>query len=390
MTLDPFALYLHVPFCAQKCPYCDFNTYATPKVPEAEYVAALRKELRMYAEDPRFVGRKIYTVFWGGGTPSLLSPDGIALVHQEARQLFGIEDGAEVTLEANPSEPSRERYAGYRDAGVNRISFGVQSFSPKRLQMLGRDHSGDDARRAVNLCVEAGIPNVSLDIIFGVAEQTVEDLEFDLQAASELPIQHISTYALTIEPGTPFFQRQERGLLKMPTDALVASMLERIPTYLAARGFSRYEISNYSRDGARSRHNEAYWIGSDYLGIGAGAHSYVAQYDGERRIAGSRWSTLALPATYMKASGTVSSVSWREELSIESLQFEFFYLGLRRMVGVSSRDFEKFFRVAARSIYGDALRELSDEGFISDDGDRISLTTTGIALADSVYERFLR
>jgi oxygen-independent coproporphyrinogen-3 oxidase len=167
-------------------------------------------------------------------------------------------------------------------------------------------------------------------------------------------------------------------------------MLERIPTYLAARGFSRYEISNYSRDGARSRHNEAYWIGSDYLGIGAGAHSYVAQYDGERRIAGSRWSTLALPATYMKASGTVSSVSWREELSIESLQFEFFYLGLRRMVGVSSRDFEKFFRVAARSIYGDALRELSDEGFISDDGDRISLTTTGIALADSVYERFLR
>ena len=390
MTLDPFALYLHVPFCAQKCPYCDFNTYATPNVPEAEYVEALRKELRMYAADPRFVGRKISTVFWGGGTPSLLSPEGIASIHREARQLFGIEDGAEVTLEANPSEPSQERYAGYRDAGVNRISFGVQSFAPKRLRMLGRDHSGDDARRAVTLCVEAGIPNVSLDIIFGVAEQTVEDLEFDLQAASELPIKHISTYALTIEPGTPFFQRQERGLLKMPTDDLVASMLERIPAYLARHGFSRYEISNYSRDGARSRHNEAYWIGSDYLGIGAGAHSYVARYDGERRIAGSRWSTLALPATYMKVAGSGSSVSWREELSIESLQFEFFYLGLRRLTGVSSREFERLFGVAARSIYGDALTELSGEGFIRDDGDSISLTPTGIALADSVYERFLR
>jgi oxygen-independent coproporphyrinogen-3 oxidase len=390
MTLDPFALYLHVPFCAQKCPYCDFNTYATPKAPEAEYVEALRNELRMYAADPRFADRKISTVFWGGGTPSLLSPEGIATVHQEARQLFGIEDGAEVTLEANPSEPSKERYRGYRDAGVNRVSFGVQSFSPKRLQMLGRDHSGDDARRAVTLCVEAGIPNVSLDIIFGVAEQSLEDLEFDLQAASELPIKHISTYALTIEPGTPFFQRQERGLLTMPTDDLVASMLERIPAYLARHGFSRYEISNYSRDNARSCHNEAYWVGSDYLGIGAGAHSYVARHEDGRRVAASRWSTLALPTTYMKAAGTAASVSWREELSIESLQFEFFYLGLRRMDGVSLRDFEKFFGVTSGSIYGDALRELFDEGFIRDDGDRISLTPSGIALADSVYERLLR
>ena len=346
--------------------------------------------LRGYADDSRFAGRTISSVFWGGGTPSLLSPDAIATVHSEARRLFGIDSGAEVTLEANPSEPSKARYAGYRAAGVNRVSFGVQSFSPKRLQLLGRDHSDDDARRAVHLCVEAGISNVSLDIIFGVAEQTLADLEFDLEVASSLPIAHISTYALTIEPGTPFFQRQERGLLTIPPDDLVATMLEFIPAYLSAKGFSRYEISNYARGDRRSRHNEAYWTGLDYLGIGAGAHSYVTRYEKERRVGGSRWSTLALPASYMKAAGTPTSVSWREELSPESSQFEFFYLGLRRIGGVSLDDFERLFGRSADSIYGEALRELSDEGFIHVDGSRVALTQTGIALADSVYERFLR
>jgi oxygen-independent coproporphyrinogen-3 oxidase len=390
MTQDAFALYIHVPFCAQKCPYCDFNTYATPKAPEGEYVEALLKELHLYSSDARFRGRSISTIFWGGGTPSLLSPQAIQSVHEEARKLFSIEHGAEVTLEANPSDPSKERYLGYREAGVNRISFGVQSFAPQRLALLGRDHSAEEAQRAVRLCVEAGIPNVSLDIIFGVAEQTLEDLEFDLEVAASLPIAHISTYALTIEPGTPFFQRQERGLLSSPTDDLVASMLEFIPAHLARHGFSRYEISNYARGDNRSLHNETYWLGRDYLGIGAGAHSYVASYEGDKKTGGSRWSTLALPASYMKAAGTPTSVSWREELSREAAYFEFFYLGLRRTAGVSLADFESLFGISPRSIYGEALHELAREGFVREEGDHISLTTSGVALADSVYERFLR
>lgn len=390
MTADSFALYIHVPFCAQKCPYCDFNTYATPRVPEADYIDALIRDLRWHALDPRFAGRRISTIFWGGGTPSLLSPDAIAAVHREARQVFGIEQGAEVTIEANPSQPSRERYVGYRDAGVNRVSFGVQSFSPQRLALLGRDHSAQDAVDAVNLCVEAGIPNVSLDIIFGVAEQTLEELEFDLQTASALPLKHVSTYALTIEPGTPFFQRQERGLLRMPPDDLVASMLERIPTYLASRGFTRYEISNYARENARSRHNEAYWIGKDYLGIGAGAHSYVARYEERRRVGGFRWSTLAQPLSYMRAAGSSGSLSWREDLSIESLRFEFFYLGLRRTTGVSMNEFERLFGASDRELYSDTIRDLRDEGYLTCSGDIVSLTSQGISLADSVYERFIR
>jgi len=389
MTLDPFALYLHVPFCAQKCPYCDFNTYATPKAPEAEYIEALIRELRWYAIDSRFVGRKISSVFWGGGTPSLLSPQGIASVHGEVERLFGVETGAEITLEANPSAPSKERFIGYRDAGVNRVSFGVQSFSPKRLQLLGRDHSGDDARRAVDLCVEAGISNVSVDIIFGVTDQTMDDLEADLKAASALPINHISTYALTIEPGTPFFQRKERGLLPMPEDDLVASMLQSIPTCLASHGFTRYEISNYGREGARSHYNEAYWIGRDYLGIGAGAHSYVGNYEDTRRTGGSRWSTLAQPAAYMKAAGSSGTVSWREELSLDSARFEFFYLGLRRAVGVSLTDFVELFGTAARDLYIPVITDLVREGFIERSGDQLMLSPSGILVADSVYERFI-
>ena len=389
MSRNPFSLYVHVPFCAHKCPYCDFNTYATPSAPEAEYVSALKAELATYARDTRFAGRMVSTVFFGGGTPSLLSPSAIGEVIAAAKELFGIIDGAEITLEANPSEPSKERYCGYREAGVNRVSFGVQSFHQSRLELLGRDHSVEDAKTAVHRCVEAGIPNVSVDIIFGVAGQTLPDLDFDLATALSLPITHLSTYALTIEPGTPFFQRQERGLLSMPPDETVAAMLEAIPQRMSAGGFARYEISNYSKPGFESRHNDVYWTGGDYLGIGAGAHSYSGVYEGERLVKGERWSTLALPASYMKAAGVSSTVSWRESLSVESLQFEFFYLGLRRMCGVSLREFEKRFGVSARTVYGRVLQELCEEGFLRDDGNAISLTTSGIALADSIYERFL-
>jgi oxygen-independent coproporphyrinogen-3 oxidase len=387
--LRPFALYIHVPFCSRKCPYCDFNTYATLQVPEKDYVRALLMELRAYARDQRFEGRRISSIFWGGGTPSLLSPAALGEVHAEARALFGIEPGAEVTLEANPASPSKDRYAACAAAGVNRVSFGVQSFDARRLELLGRDHTPENARDAVRLCVEAGIPNVSVDLIFGVAEQSLKDLEDDLCAAAALPVTHISTYALTIEPGTPFFQRQERGLLSMPSDGLVAEMLERIPLVLSSQGFARYEISNYARDGLTSRHNEAYWLGQDYLGIGAGAHSYIASHSGGRRVSGSRWSTLALPASYMKAAGTPSTVSWREELSIESLMFEFFYLGLRRMAGVSLADFEPLFGPSALPPYQAVVHELTEEGFLRREGDNIQLTTAGIALADSVYERFV-
>lgn len=386
---EAFALYIHVPFCSKRCPYCDFNTYAVTDIPEAEYVEALCKELEHYAASPRFAGRRVFSIFWGGGTPSLFSPRSIARVHAKVRELFDLERSAEVTLEANPGRPSLERYAGFYNAGINRISFGAQSFRPEQLAILGRDHRSEEIASAVEYAIKGGISNISVDLIFGVAGQELDHLKGDLLAAAALPIAHISTYALTIEPGTPFFQRQQRGLLKTPSDDLVREMLDVIPEALRQYGFERYEISNYARGDQYSRHNDAYWSGRDYLGIGAGAHSYVSLLKEGRRVSGERWSTLASPDSYMRSAGTAQSIAWEERLSIDALMFEFFYLGLRRMRGVSLHEFAGTFGVAAEERYGAELRLLAADGFVALEGDRVRLTPAGIALADSVYERLV-
>jgi oxygen-independent coproporphyrinogen-3 oxidase len=388
MTQPPFSVYVHVPFCAQKCPYCDFNTYAVNKAPEEEYVAAVCSELRDYSGIAAFAGRRVQTIFFGGGTPSIFSGDSIVKIVQCVDAQFGIEAEAEITLEANPNHADAKRLPGYRAAGVNRISFGVQSFQEKYLQLLGRNHSADEARKAVERACEAGINNLSVDLIFGVPGQSVEELKEDLRIAGSLPITHLSTYSLTIEPGTPFFQRQERGLLRMPPDAHVAEMLECIPQELVRYGFSRYEISNYARAGNESKHNTIYWTGGDYLGVGAGAHSYVATHSASGALeSAQRWSTLALPAAYISGVATKAAASWRETLNLEALSFEFFYLGLRRMQGVRRSTFVALFGEQAFERYVPILKELAHEGFLVLSDDAIVLSTQGIALADSVFER---
>ena len=389
MTRAPFSLYAHIPFCAHKCPYCDFNTYATARVPESEYVEALTKELQRFSNDERFKGRELKTIFFGGGTPSLLSGGAIGSIIEAASVLFPLMPQAEVTLEANPGDVSREKLATFASAGVNRISFGVQSFNDERLKLLGRDHTAQQAMDAVALAHEAGISNVSVDIIFGTPGQSVSDLERDINTAATLPITHLSTYSLTIEPGTPFFQRQERGLLSMPADGLVADMLERIPELASQHGFARYEISNYARDGRESEHNNVYWTGGDYLGVGAGAHSYVGIWRDGILVSGDRWSTVALPQRYGKDAGTSRVISWDEKVEGASLWFEFFYLGLRRIAGVTTSDFQKRFGRSMWDAYGDVIRELEQEGFITIEADRILLTREGVGVADSVFERFV-
>ncbi len=386
MTKRPFSLYVHVPFCSQKCPYCDFNTYAVSRVPEAEYVRALLLELARHGSDPRFQGRPLQSIFFGGGTPSLLSPGAIADTVGRAGELFPLQAGAEVTLEANPEGCSRERLEAFRLAGINRASFGVQSFDGARLRLLGREHSPEAARQAVHEARAAGIANVSLDIIFGVPGQSVAEMELDLEAAVALPVSHLSAYALTIEPGTPFFQRQERGLLKLPPDGRVAEMLDVIPQRLSSAGFRRYEISNYAREGMHSRHNMAYWTGDDYLGIGAGAHSMVAHYEEGAKVSAERWSTLALPATYIERASS-DAVSWREALGPSELHFEFFYLGLRRAEGVTLAEFREAFGHEIPVRFADPLDELVSEGCIAREGDRLWLTSRGIAISDSLFER---
>lgn len=387
MTIRPFSLYIHVPFCAHKCPYCDFNTYATPKIPEDAYVDGLCRELEFYAGNEGFSRRPITTIFFGGGTPSVLSVAAIDRLLACVRSLFSFEAQAEISLEANPSGISLQKLEGYRSAGINRLSFGVQSFNSDRLELLGRDHTVDDAGSALAIARSAGFENLSLDLIYGVPGQTLEELRHDIEVATSLPIDHLSAYALTVEQGTPFYQRQERGLLTMPPDDLVAEMMDEIPNLLEGRGFKRYEISNYAKPGKESRHNTAYWIGADYLGLGAGAHSLLTEHEGERRVAAIRWCNLAQPEAYMKGTEVRAATSWRERLDVKALAFEFFYLGLRLTRGVSRARFEKLFGMTIVERFGSVFDALVAEGFLEQGRDTIRLTASGVKLSDSVFER---
>jgi oxygen-independent coproporphyrinogen-3 oxidase len=387
MTDSSFGLYLHIPFCSRKCPYCDFNTYAVSKLPEEDYVAALVEELSAFANSPSFSGRRIHSVFFGGGTPSMLSAASIGSLLMAADKLFGIQANAEVTLEANPAAAQEATYRDFRAAGVNRLSLGGQSLSSDILKYLGREHTPEQVVSAVAAAYDAGIENVSLDVIFGVPNQTIDHLQHDLTSVVNLPIKHISTYSLTIEKGTPFFQRQERGLLRMPTDDLVVEMMDVITSKLATHQFSRYEISNYAQDGYSSRHNTAYWDGESYLGIGAGAHSFVRRV-GEEQTA-LRWSNCAVPADYMKRIGEGSAEAWREVLTPSMLQFEFFFLGLRKIAGVDRSRFSRLFGDAAMDQYSQVLDDLVSEGFLLFEDTHIRLTSRGLHVADSVIERFL-
>ncbi len=389
MNSSPFGLYVHIPFCAQKCPYCDFNTYAVARAPEDEYAAAVLQELCRYAKHEGFKDRLVGTIFFGGGTPSLLSGSAIARIVDGARKTFGLTEGCEVTIEANPASAMETRYREYRDAGVNRISLGAQSFSPRNLELLGRDHTRGQIIGAVESAVKVGISNVSLDIIFGLPNQSVTDVLNDLTEAVALPIQHISTYSLTIEKGTPFFQRQERGLFTLPVDDVVVEMLARIPRFLGEHGFARYEISNYARNGQVSEHNLACWNGCDYLGLGAGAHSFVANSAAPDRSEGLRWSNCALPADYMKRVQSGSAASWQERLDKKALKFEFFFLGLRKINGVDLGKFDQIFGVGSVDEYREVISELEREGFLKHSENSVCLTSRGITLADSVTERFL-
>ncbi len=387
--MRPVSVYLHIPFCFHKCPYCDFNTYAVPRMPEEEYVAALLAELDARAATPAFRGRTVQTVYFGGGTPSLLSPHAIDRILSAIRSTFDWERGIEVSLEANPGAVTNELLSGYRAAGVNRLSFGAQSLNPKTLRALGRIHTPEQVEQALTTARQSGFTNVSLDLMFGAPEQTLVDLEADIRAAAALGPNHISTYGLTIEKGTPFFVSHKRGVLKLPPEDTVADMLELATTLLGELGFVRYEISNYAVPGCEARHNIAYWSGDDYLGLGAGAHSYVRSHEPSDTRWGERWSNYALPDKYMsEAQGRGAAASWNDTLDIWGAIFEYFFLGLRKIGGVSLAEFQRTFGFSAHAVYGEQFRALVGHKLLHMNGDMVRLTAEGFMVADSVIENF--
>jgi oxygen-independent coproporphyrinogen-3 oxidase len=380
----PFALYVHIPWCRHVCPYCDFNVYAASEPPEAPYVAALATELAARAAAAPWQGRALRSVYFGGGTPSLLSVEAVASVLDAVRGAFGLAPGAEVTIEANPGGLSAERLHGYRAAGVNRLSIGAQSFAPAHRRMLGRDHTAEDVVATVAAAREAGFDNVSLDLIFGVPNGTVAEWKADLAAALALRPPHVSAYSLTYEEATPFFKWREQGRLAAVAEDDEATMAEATVETLEAAGLMRYEISSFARPGYESRHNLAYWDGSDYLGIGAGAHSFAATPAPGQRLVNER-----LPARYVAAVvATGTAVANEERLTEAQARAEFCFTGLRQLAGVDTAAFRQRFGCDVEAAFP-AIAHLVADDLVQRAGGRLRLTPRGLRFADTVAAKFL-
>ena len=382
----PFSLYIHIPFCVSKCPYCDFNSHVVPEIPEARYTGALARELADFAASKDWHGREIQSIFFGGGTPSTFTPASIGSILEQTRALFPIAAGCEITLEANPGTVDAANFSGYRAAGVNRISVGVQSFQPRLLKFLGRVHSAGEAKKALAIVRQAGFDNFSFDLIFANPSQTLAELAADLDAALEFNSPHLSAYNLTFEEGTPFHREYRAGKMASLSEDEEIAMAELIESKLAGAGLFRYEISNYAKPGQHSRHNVNYWRSGDYLGIGAGAHSYARQSDGAE---GRRWSNEKNPGKYMtQVNDSCHAVVDREEIDREKAAGEFMFLGLRMTEGIRVAEFVERFGKHPIALYP-KIGLWIEEQLLAESAGFLRFTPKGLLLANSIFVHFM-
>ncbi len=377
----PFGVYLHIPFCGRICPYCDFNRYVHQEHLIPAYVDALIGEIELTRAEVGPI--RAETIYFGGGTPSLLEPEQVARIIAALQDRFQIELDAEVTLEANPERLDEAKLAGFRAAGVNRISLGVQTLQPHGLRILGRAHKPEVPEHALRLAREAGFDNVSLDFIFGWPGQTLDEWRVDLQTILAWQPEHVSLYSLIVEPGTPYHEAVRTGKLVPVDDDATADMYELAIAGLEDAGWQHYEVSNWARQpGLESRHNAIYWRNGQYLGLGAGAHGHIENV---------RASKLRLPAKYIASvrDGRLP-VDFSETIDAPTAMAETMMLGLRLLQeGVSERAFLRRHGVALREVYGRQIASLEELDLLRWDGDRLKLTRRGLLLANDVAERFL-
>lgn len=392
MTIPQYSLYLHIPFCTHRCAYCDFNTYAGQEDSIPAYVDALCREIE-------FVGKGapdsllLHTIFFGGGTPSLLSPRQFEAILRAIRDSLEVTPQAEITTEANPGTVSLKSLEQLKRIGLNRISFGVQSANTEELRMLERTHSFPDVIEAVSAARRAGFDNLNLDLIYGLPEQTLQVWQTSVHRILELHPEHISAYALTLEHGTPFGHWSARGLLPIPDPDLAADMYEWLGEELDAAGYTQYEISNWAKPGRECRHNLQYWRALPYLGLGAGAHGYADgwRYSNVLRIktyiermqnpdAGNR------PVRFPFSPGTVDS----HRNSVDEDMSEMMITGLRlTREGVSDAEFQDRFGSSLQQVYGPAVEDLGRLELLQWSEDRLRLTKRGRLLGNRVFIRFL-
>ncbi len=377
-------LYLHIPFCRRKCPYCAF--YSREESPErlVHYTSLLLREMELAADNTP-PAHPLESVYFGGGTPSLLEPDQLGLLLDRARSLFGLAPEAEITLEANPGTVDGPKLAAYRSSGANRLSLGVQSFNTAMLEKLGRIHTDTQARQAFHQARQAGFDNIGIDLIHALPGQTMSQWHEDLQQALALAPEHLSIYGLTVEEETPFAGRYPEGSSELPSEDSAAEMFEATHELLTGAGYEHYEIANYARPGCRSRHNSGYWQRDGYLGLGAGAHTF----QGDTRY-GSRCSNPPDLDAYETALG--NGLLYRAECTVidrDDAMAEFIFLGLRMADGISFSRFRDEFGTGLNEIYGQEITTLRELGLITTTADSMHLTLRGMLLSNQVFQRFL-
>ncbi len=376
-ALPPLSLYIHIPWCIKKCPYCDFNSHeGKGAVPEQQYIDALISDLDVTL--PRVWGRRIHTIFFGGGTPSLFSAGGIDAILAAVRARLVVDVEAEITLEANPGTFEAEKFKGYRDAGVNRLSIGIQSFNPRHLAALGRVHNDTEARRAIDIA-QAHFDNINLDLMFALPQQSLDECAHDIDTALSFDTDHLSIYHLTLEPNTLF----HRFPPPLPDDELAADMQDMIGERLATAGYEHYETSAYAKAGKQSKHNLNYWRFGDYIGIGAGAHGKISFPD---RI--TREARFKQPAAFMERATLGDAIQEATTIAPTELPFEFMMNALRLNGGFASAMFTERTGLPINVI----SRQLDDaeaKGLIERDHLHIRPTQKGQRFLNDLLQLFL-
>ncbi len=372
-----FSLYIHVPFCATRCVYCDFfsNTDTRYKEP---YLRAIEKEMELrgeYIDDDT-----LETIYLGGGTPSRLSGNDLERIFNAISRRFSITEGAEITLEANPDDIRPDYLSALRDLPINRISMGIQSFRPEDLRLLNRRHDREQAIRAVELCQAHGFTNLSIDLIYGLPGQTPEAWEENLRQAIRLGTPHLSAYHLTYEEGTALYKRLQAGQVEPVDEEVSVTLFHILTERMAEAGFQHYEISNFARPGFHARHNSAYWIGKPYLGLGPSAHSY--------NRTSREWNVASLPL-YLRGIESGQPATERETLDLSTRYNDFIITGLRTMWGISLDKLRTEFGEALLAYCQKQARPYIQRGLLRQENDRLALSQAGILLSDGIMSELM-
>jgi len=379
MNQKEVSLYLHIPFCKSKCNYCDFNSSSGMEVFIPAYIEALQEEIKGY--NKKLAGYKVISIYIGGGTPSYIDEKNIYRILYNCRENFDITHDCEITIEANPGTITPEKLLCYKESGINRISIGLQSSDNRLLKILGRIHTAEDFLKSMEFISAAGIKNVNADIMFALPFQTTEDWENTLKMAADSNITHISCYSLKIEEGTPFADALERKEIYEVSDEVDREMYYLAKKILKEKGYEHYEISNFSKPGYQCRHNNVYWNLGNYIGFGAGAHSYFdrTRYNNCYDIRG-----------YIKnISNGINVVENYEEISLNETISEYIILGLRLIKGIDITAFEKYFGKSIFTLFGKQIENFVKEKLLEIEGTFLRLTEKGLDLANVVMREFI-